>query len=91
MKKIVIIFTGGTFSMKIDENTGSAVPHFLGEQLLAMIPEAKGLAEIEICNYGNYPGPHMTPERMFEVSKTVRRYLMRKDIDGAIITHGTDT
>ncbi len=77
--------------MKIDENTGGAVPHFLGEQLLAMIPEAKRLAEIEICNFGNLPGPHMLPERMFELAKTVRKYLMRGDVDGAIVTHGTDT
>lgn len=77
--------------MKIDEKTGAAVPFFHGEQLLALIPEAKSLAEIDIVNFGNYPGPHMSPERMFELAAVVRNELERNDIDGAIITHGTDT
>jgi L-asparaginase len=91
MNKIAIIFTGGTFSMKIDPETGGAVPFFHGEELVGMIPEAKELAEIEIFNFGNYPGPHMTPQKMFELSKTVQKFIDREDIDGVIITHGTDT
>ncbi len=91
MKNITIVFTGGTFSMKIDEKTGGAVPHFLGEQLLAKIPEAKNLANINIVNFGNFPGPHMTPERMFALSKEVSNLLKSDDVDGVIVTHGTDT
>ncbi|RMG77964.1 MAG: asparaginase, partial [Bacteroidetes bacterium] len=91
MKNITIVFTGGTFSMKIDEKTGGAVPYFLGEQLLAKIPEAKKLANINIVNFGNFPGPHMTPERMFALSKEVSHLLKSDDVDGVIVTHGTDT
>ena len=91
MNKIVIAFTGGTFSMKIDPETGGAVPYFHGEELLEMIPEARGLAEIEIFNFGNYPGPHMTPARMFELSKEIQKIVEREDVNGVIVTHGTDT
>ncbi|MDX1700278.1 MAG: asparaginase domain-containing protein, partial [Melioribacteraceae bacterium] len=59
-KNILVIFTGGTFSMKIDDETGGAVPHFHGDELMNMIPEARELANIDIYNFGNYPGPHMT-------------------------------
>ena len=58
----MVIFCGGTFSMKIDETTGSAVPHFHGKDLLKLIPEANDLANISLHEFGLYPGPHMTPE-----------------------------
>lgn len=91
MKNILIVFVGGTFSMKIDEETGGAIPFFHGDQLLEMIPEAKELAQISIYDFGMYPGPHMTPELMLELSKEVRERIIQENIDGAIITHGTDT
>lgn len=90
MKKILVVFTGGTFSMKIDNITGGAVPFFHGEELLEMIPQAKELAELEIYNFGMYPGPHMTPELMLELSKKINEFV-KESFDGIIITHGTDT
>ncbi len=77
-KKILIIFTGGTFSMKIDEKTGGAIPFFHGEQLVEMIPEVNELANISIYNFGNYPGPHMTPELMLELAKVVRENIKQR-------------
>lgn len=91
MKKILIIFTGGTFSMKIDSNSGSAVPHFSGVELLELIPQASSLAEIDVFDFGKYPGPHMTPELMLDLSVKIKKYLEEKKYDGIIITHGTDT
>jgi L-asparaginase len=91
MKNILIVFTGGTFSMKIDEAEKAAVPFFHGKQLIDKIPEAKKLANISLYEFGNYPGPHITPELMFELSKKVRSFIKGNAIDGIIITHGTDT
>ncbi|MCB0751226.1 MAG: asparaginase, partial [Ignavibacteriae bacterium] len=90
-KNILVVFTGGTFSMKLDEKTGGAIPYFHGEELIEMIPEAKGLAKIQIHNFGNYPGPHMTPELMLNLSKVIQSYVSKKNIDAVIVTHGTDT
>lgn len=91
MKNIIIIFTGGTFSMKIDEETKAAVPYFHGEEIIDLIPQAKELANISFYEFGNYPGPHMTPQLMFELSKVVKEFASNKSIDGIVITHGTDT
>jgi len=38
-----------------------------------------------------YPGPHMTPELMLELSNKVKTYAESDKVDGIIITHGTDT
>lgn len=91
MKNIIIVFTGGTFSMKIDETTGGAIPHFHGNELLDMIPEAGSKANISMYEFGMYPGPHMTPELMLQLSKKVKEYADSENIDGIIVTHGTDT
>ncbi len=91
MNKILVVFTGGTFSMKIDEKTGGAVPFFHGEELIEMIPQSRELADVEIYNFGIRPGPHMTPELMLELSKVIQKEIKRDDIHGIIVTHGTDT
>jgi len=91
MKNIIIVFTGGTFSMKIDENTGGAIPHFHGNELLDMIPEAGARANISMYEFGMFPGPHMTPELMLQLSQKVKEFADSDDIDGVVVTHGTDT
>jgi len=90
-KNILLVFTGGTFSMKIDEKTGGAVPHFSGNDLMLLMPEIYGLAEVTIFDFGKYPGPHMTPELMLSLSKKIQQQLQKNGFDGVVITHGTDT
>ncbi len=80
MKRILIVFTGGTFSMKIDDKTGGAVPHFSGKELMQMIPDAFRLAEIETYDFGKYPGPHVTPELMLKLSKKDKRTFIEQKL-----------
>ncbi len=91
MKKILVVFTGGTFSMMIDKSTGGAVPRFSGSELLDMIPEVKSLAGIDYFDFGKYPGPHITPDLMLKLSKKIKEFLSQSVYDGIVITHGTDT
>jgi L-asparaginase len=91
MKKILVVFTGGTFSMMIDEKTGGAVPRYSGNELLGMMPEVRSLAEIECFDFGKYPGPHVTPMLMLDLSKKINAKLQVGKYDGVIVTHGTDT
>jgi len=78
--------------MKIDKNkSGGVVPRYSGEELLKKIPDAKKLANISFYDFGKYPGPHVTPDIMMELSKKLKRKLAEKKYDGIVITHGTDT
>ncbi len=90
-EKVALIFTGGTISMRIDESTGGAVPYLTGSELIELIPSIKDLAEIEIYDFGKYPGPHMTLDLMMDLKNVVKKHLERDDIAGVVITHGTDT
>jgi L-asparaginase len=91
MKKILVVFTGGTFSMKIDKKTGGAVPRYSGDELLDKIPKAKELADITCYDFGKYPGPHMTPVLMMNLSMKIRELMQQEKYAGIIVTHGTDT
>lgn len=77
--------------MKIDDKTNAAIPFFHGNELIDMIPSAKEFAKISVYEFGNYPGPHITPELMFELSKKINVFIEDPKIDGVVVTHGTDT
>lgn len=91
MKKVVVIFTGGTISMRIDEKTGGAVPYLSGAEIIKLIPQISNLADVEIFDFGKYPGPHMTLNLMMDLKNKVISFLDREDVEGIVVTHGTDT
>lgn len=91
LPRITIIFTGGTIASSLSEAFGGVVPSLDVDDILDAVPDIHSIATIEAIEYGKFPGPHMTPERMFEVAQIARRHLDRDDIAGVVVTHGTDT
>lgn len=91
MKKIAIVFNGGTISMKIDEKIKAAVPSLSADEIMSMIPGVEEFAEIEAYTFSSMPSPHMTLNTMLKLSSFVSELVKRKDIEGIVITHGTDT
>ena len=91
MKKVAVVFNGGTISMKIDERIHAAVPSLSGEEIMSMVTGIEGYAKIESYNFSELPSPHVTQSLMLELSKSVKELLNRQDIDGVVVTHGTDT
>jgi L-asparaginase len=91
VKKVAVVFNGGTISMKIDSRIQAAVPTLTGEEIMAMVTGIERYASIESYTFSNLPSPHMTPDMMLELSKYVKKLLERSDIDGVVVTHGTDS
>lgn len=90
-QKVAIIFTGGTISMRVDENTKAAIPALGGHEIIAFVNDIDNLADVIIDDYISIPSPYITPIMMLELSKHVMTYINRDDICGVVITHGTDT
>lgn len=88
---IGFLFTGGTISMKLDPATGAAVPALGAADILAQVPEINSVADVEVEDFSRLPGPHVTPEQMWRLARRAAAWLERPDIDGLVITHGTDT
>lgn len=91
MKKIAVIFNGGTISMKVDDRIKAAVPSLSGEEIMAMVTGIEDYAEVINYNFSSLPSPHVTPELMLKLSNFVQELADREDIAGIVITHGTDT
>lgn len=89
--RIVVIFTGGTIASTLDDAWGGVVPSMSGGEILSRIPHVQDIAQITVHEFGTYPGPHITPDIMFKLVGVVQEYINRDDIDGVVITHGTDT
>jgi L-asparaginase len=88
--KVLFVFTGGTMSMRFDPEIGAVVPAYSGAEILAMVPGLSSLTDYDLIEFARLPGPHMTPEKMFELSKLLNDQLKREEIVGAVVTHGTD-
>lgn len=88
---IVILFTGGTISMKFDPALGGAVPTLSGDEIVQATRGLADVAAVEVEQWGKYPGPHMTVERMWALRNRIAEHLARPEVDGIVVTHGTDT
>lgn len=88
---IPILFTGGTIGMRHDSAAGGAVPTLSGRDILAATTGAELLGELAPEEWSANPGPHMTIERQWALRMRVRELLARPEVEGVVITHGTDT
>lgn len=91
MKRVAIVFNGGTISMKVDPRVQAAVPSLSGEEIIAMVTGIEKYANIESYNFSNVPSPFVTPDDMMKLSEYVKDLLARDDISGVVVTHGTDS
>lgn len=91
MKKVAIVFNGGTITMKVDPRIHAAVPSLSAEEIMTMVTGIEQFAKIECHTFSNLPGPHVTPEIMLKLSRYIDELLIRDDIAGVVVTHGTDT
>ncbi|HET7234358.1 MAG TPA: asparaginase [Longimicrobium sp.] len=90
LPRVLLLATGGTISMRRDAQAGGAVPRLTGQEILEAVPGIEKVAELEVREFGRFPGPHMTIERMWELRDAILDALSH-GIHGIVVTHGTDT
>lgn len=90
MKKVVIITTGGTIAMKRNSPmVGGAVPMLKGEDFMAQLPR-EGF-DLAFEEFSNVPSSHLIPTQVLDLAQRVESALLAPDVDGVVVTHGTDT
>lgn len=90
LPRILVLATGGTISMQVDRERGGAVPRLTGREIVDAAPGVEKVARLEVREFGRYPGPHMTIERMWELRAAILGAI-GEGFDGVVVTHGTDT
>jgi L-asparaginase len=88
---IVIVFTGGTISMRYDAAAGGAIPALAGHDILDLVPQLREIADLEADEFGAFPGPHMTTDRMWDLRNRIAAHAKRAEVQGIVVTHGTDS
>ena len=87
---ISILHTGGTIASEVDYETGAVTPRFTPEEIVAMFPELKDIANIHSRLIRNMASDDMRFAHYNLMAKEIQKEI-KKGVDGIIITHGTDT
>lgn len=90
---VYILATGGTIAGVAKSNTDKEYKAgTIGvEQLISAVPEIKNLANVKGEQFINIPSTNMNPEIWLNLAKKINTLLNRDDVDGIVVTHGTDT
>lgn len=90
---IVILATGGTIAGAAERETGGAYTSAkIGvEELLAAVPEIHDLANVTGEQIASIGSQDMDEATWLTMAKRCNALLTRDDVDGLVITHGTDT
>ena len=87
MKKILLIFTGGTIaSIQTDKGL---IPALEGNRILDYIPKVKEMCDVDIVQLFNLDSTNIYSDHWLKIAKTIESEY--KNYDGFVICHGTDT
>lgn len=89
--RVLVMFTGGTISMKIDPLTAAAIPALSGRDIVSQVPGLRRTARLTLEDYAQLPGPHVSPRWMWGLKQRIETHLADPKVDGVVVTHGTDT
>ncbi len=94
LPKVTIVATGGTIASaggsatQLTDYKGGA---FSAEQLISAVPGLKDYAQISAEQIVNIGSSNLTFDVLLKVAKRINELLASKDVDGIVVTHGTDT
>jgi L-asparaginase len=90
---IVVLATGGTIAgaAASDVQAGYTSGQVGVDQLLAAVPQAKKLASLRGEQISNIGSQDMNDEVWLKLARRINELLAQPDVDGVVITHGTDT
>jgi L-asparaginase len=93
LPNIVVLATGGTIAgaAATDVQAGYTSGQVGVDQLLAAVPQAKKLANLKGEQISNIGSQDMNDTVWVRLATRINELLAQPDVDGIVITHGTDT
>lgn len=92
-KKIVILATGGTIASPTGDLTGEhyGYANILITDLVQNIPEIHQLVHVQCEQIAQIDSTEMTQALWITLAKRTAQLAQQDDVDGIVVTHGTDT
>ena len=92
LPNIIILATGGTIAGTAASGTqaGYTSGQVTIDAMIASVPDAKKLANIKGEQVSNVGSQDMTFEIMMKLANRINQLASSNDVDGIVITHGTD-
>ena len=88
-RRVAVLTTGGTIAMRHDSAAGGAVPTLGAADFTAELPP--DLPDLLAEEVVNLPSSHFTLETLQAVRERVVALAAAEDVNGIVVTHGTDT
>jgi len=92
--RVAIVATGGTIASAGStpvQVVGYAPPSIDAAALVAAVPPIATVADVEAETIFSVVSGHLTPAHWLQLARRVQALVGREDIDGVVVTHGTDT
>jgi L-asparaginase len=86
-----ILTTGGTIASLPDPDSGAKRPAVSGEELVASVPGLDRVADVQVEEVASVSSWNLTPHDMLTVARRAGEALREPDVEGVVVTHGTDT
>ena len=58
LKKVVVVFTGGTIAMKLDPISHTAIPALNADEIISSVTNINSYVDLEVVNFSNLPSHH---------------------------------
>jgi L-asparaginase len=88
---VLVLTTGGTIASLPDPATGAKRPAVSGEELVASVPGLADIADVRVEEVAAESSWNLGPAHMLEVARRANDALAGGEVDGVVVTHGTDT
>lgn len=86
LPSVAVLATGGTIAQTDSKEATLLVDHLVGA-----VPQLKSIARVSAEQLFQVSSPDITLDNWLTLAKRVNTLLARDDIQGIVITHGTDT
>jgi len=92
LPKIGMVMTGGTIASKVDVKTGGVAPLTNADEFAKFYPEMFNIAEVKKIEIPFLiASENMSSEHWIVIAENVKKLLDDNEIQGVVVTHGTDT
>jgi L-asparaginase len=90
---ILVIATGGTIA-GVQDAPGTLGGYRAGTrtvtEIVQSVPELARFAEVETEQFSNIASTEIMPSQWIGLARRINEVLQRRDLDGVVVTHGTD-